>query len=80
METIICNEYGCENEINPGTMQYGKDFYVLVNMTEAEEMDIQNITDVVESGLVGIYCKNCGMIILTEAVANGFQIVSRRQS
>lgn len=80
METITCNESGCENKINPETMQYGRDFYVLVNMTAIGDVDIQNIKDILDNGLAGIYCKNCGIIILAEASANGFEIVSRRQT
>ena len=67
METIICNEFGCDNEIHPRTMKYGKDFYVL---STGDSFDVENS---------GIYCKNCGIIILAEVSANGFEIVSRRQ-
>lgn len=66
MESIICNEFGCENIINPETMHYGKDFYVL------------SIGEVFDIGHCGVYCKNCGIVILAEASANGFEIVSRR--
>ena len=79
METVTCNEFGCEKEINPKTMQYGKDFYVLINLTNSEMSEIGDITDLYHNGLVGIYCKNCAIIIMAEVQANGFEVVSRKQ-
>ena len=78
METVICNESGCEAEIDPEKMQYGRDFYVLINLTAADEEDL-SLQNIIDNHLIGIYCKNCGIVILAEASANGFEVVSRRQ-
>jgi len=80
MEAVICQEDGCENIIEPDKMEYGKDFYVLVNLTPIgpdADFDAQYIID---KGLVGVYCKNCGYIVLVETRANGFEVVSRRKN
>ena len=77
MDTVICNESGCEAVIDPKTMQYGRDFYVLINLTDADEDDL-SLQNIIDKQLVGIYCKNCGTVILAEASANGFEVVSRR--
>jgi len=72
----MCNEDDCENIIYPDEMTYGKDYWVLINLTEAEPgMTSQEILD---DGLVGIFCRNCGIICMAEAQANGFKVVSRR--
>ena len=60
METVICNESGCEAEIDPEKMQYGRDFYVLINLTAADEEDL-SLQNIIDNHLVGIYCKNCGL-------------------
>ncbi len=78
MDTITCHESSCKNEIDPETMDYGKDYYVLINLSEVSHDEINCVDDILDRDLVGIYCKNCGTIILAEAAANGFEIVSRR--
>lgn len=76
MDPIMCNEEGCENIIYPDKMVYGKDYWVLIDLMEADpEMTSQEILD---DGLVRIFCKNCGIICMAEAQANGFKVVSRR--
>ncbi len=77
MDPIMCHEKGCENIIYPDKMQYSQDYYVLINMTEAEPGC--NAREILEDGLVGIFCKDCGFIALVEASANGFEITSRRE-
>jgi len=68
MDSIICNEDGCENVIYPSEMTYGKDYWVLINLAEAgSKMTSKEIL-----------CKNCGIIRMAEAQANGFMVVSRR--
>lgn len=76
MDSIICNEDGCENIIYPDKMTYGKDYWVLINLIEvAPEITPQEIFS---EGLVGIFCRNCGIIRMAEAQANGIMVVSRR--
>ena len=68
MDSIICNEEGCENIIHPSEMTYGKDYWVLINLIDASSKMTSK----------EILCKNCGIIRMAEAQANGFMVVSRR--
>jgi len=68
MDSIVCNEEGCENIIHPSEMTYGKDYWVLINLIDVgSKMTSKEIL-----------CKNCGIIRMAEAQANGFMVVSRR--
>ena len=72
----MCNEDGCENIIYPDEMIYGKDYWVLINLMKADPgMSPQEILN---EGLVDVFCKDCGMIRMVEAEANGFRVVVRR--
>jgi len=73
----MCHEHGCENIIDPVTMMYGKDYFVLINLSEADPG--LSAEEILEEGLVGIFCKNCGIVNLAEAQANGYEVVSRRE-
>ncbi len=76
MEPIMCNEDGCENIIYPDQMTYGRDYWVLINLMEADRgMSSQEILN---DGLVDVFCRDCGIIRMAEAQANGFIVVSRR--
>lgn len=77
MDAILCHEHGCENIIDPNTMHYGKDYYVLINLSEAPAG--LSAEEILEEGLVGIFCKDCGIVNLAEASANGYEVTSRRE-
>jgi len=79
MESIICSEEGCENVIYPDRMVYGRDYWVLINLIEADlEIGLMTSDEMMDEGLASVFCKNCGMICMVEARANGYEVVSIR--
>lgn len=79
MDAIICHEFGCENIIDAEVMEYGKDYYVLINLCDLDPDEPFTAKYIFDKGLVGIFCKDCGIVCLAEAQANGFEVLSRRQ-
>jgi len=79
MEAVICQEEGCENIVEPDKMEYGKDFYVLVNLTPIDPGMVHDAQYIIDKGLVRVYCGDCGYIIMVETRANGFEVISKRK-
>ena len=78
METITCQEDACYFDIIPSRMRYGKDFYVLINLTNNFSPEMYSLQEMMDKGIVGIYCKDCGIIRMAEAAANGLEVISRK--
>ena len=77
MDSIMCHEHGCKNIVDPNTMTYGVDYYVLMNMTGSAESVTSE--EILEEGLVGIFCRDCGIVVMAETWANGYEVTSRRE-
>jgi len=79
MEPIICSEEGCKNVIDPERMVYGRDYWVLINLIEADpRMNLMTSQEIMDEGLANVFCGNCGMICIVEARANKFEVISIR--
>ena len=60
-------------------MEYGKDYYVLVDLCPVDPDIDFNAQYIIDEGLVRVYCGICGYLMILEIKANGFEVVSRRK-